>query len=334
MSEATPFTGLPMQDMDNPPLRQNFALVDRTKQYLTLTDPYTVKVGGTAQASSLYSGQRLGAFARFLNPLASASEAPNPTVAPASAVAGAAGSLAAGTYLIGYTWTGAGGIESELSPTAAITTTGSTGSISSGVSPSLVAPATGTNWYMSTNGGNVSTMRLLGAGTTVTMPVATAVPAAPGTPAPSFDAVTTVTLDGVYVPMYFMKGARAIGNARTAAKIDTTGSGDLYMNGVPARPDATISFSLVTGSKITNAAGRLITIEDMLVGAANSGTACVFAFTDDTTDPFQPRDVMYAFVGTASKTRPMAGAIERAIQGYLAVPDDQSLPLVSISYMA
>jgi hypothetical protein len=320
--------------MDNPPLRQNFALVDRTKQYLTLTDPYTIKVGGTAQAASLYTGQRLGAFARFLNPLAAASEAPNPTVAPASAVAGAAGSLAAGTYLIGYTWTGAGGIESELSPTAAVTTTGSTGSISSGVSPSLVAPATGTNWYVSTTNGGVPTMRLVGAGTTVTQPVITAVPAAPGTPPPSFDAVTTVTMDGVYVPMYFLKGARAIGNARTAAKIDTTGSGDLFMNGVPARPDATISFSLVTGSKVTNAAGRLVTIEDMLVGAANSGTPCVFAFTDDTTDPFQPRDVMYAYVGTASKTRPMAGAIERAIQGYLAVPDDQSLPLVSISYMA
>jgi hypothetical protein len=191
---------------------------------------------------------------------------------------------------------------------------------------------------MSTLGGNVSTMRLLGAGTVATgvatMPVATAVPAAPGTPPPTFDAVTTVTMDGVYVPMYFMKGARAIGNARTAAKIDTTGSGDLFMNGVPARPDATISFSLVTGAKITNAAGRLVTIESMLVNAANSGTSCVFAFTDDTTDPFQPRDVMYAFVGTASKTRPMAGAIERAIQGYLAVPDDQSLPLVSIDYMA
>jgi hypothetical protein len=77
----------------------------------------------------------------------------------------------------------------------------------------------------------------------------------------------------------------------------------------------------------------LVTLERMLVDAANAGTACVFAFTDDTTDPFQPRDAMYAFVGTASKTRPMAGAVERAIQGYLAVPDDQSLPLVSIDYV-
>jgi hypothetical protein len=70
------------------------------------------------------------------------------------------------------------------------------------------------------------------------------------------------------------------------------------------------------------------------VNAADGGTACVFAFTDDTTDPLQPRDAMYAFIGTASKTRPMAGAIERAIQGYLAVPDDQSLPLVAIDYIA
>jgi hypothetical protein len=332
-SEATVFTDLPMLDMDNPPARQNFALADRRKQYLSLTDPIAVKVNAIVQSTANYVSQRLGAMARFLNPLASSAEAPNPTVAPASAVAGSAGTLLAGTYLVGYTWTGVNG-ESELSPTASVTTTGTTGSISGGTAPSLVAPATGTNWYVSTNGGDVTTMRLVGAGTGVNMPVVTAVPAAPGTSPPTFDAVTLVTMSATYIPMYFLKGARAIGNARTAAKIDTTGSGDLYMNGVPARPDATISFSLVTGAKVTNKAGNLIAIEDMLVGAANGGTACVFAFVDDTTDPLQPRDAMYAFVGTASKTRPMAGAVERAIQGYLAVPDDQSLPLVSISYIA
>jgi hypothetical protein len=333
MSEATPFTDLPMLDMDSPPLRQNFALSDRTKQYLTLTDPISVKVNAIVQSPSNYVSQRLGAMARFLNPIGAANEAPNPTVAPASATAGSAGFLAAATYLIAYSWTGVNG-ESRISPTTAITTTGATGSISGGASPSLVAPATGTNWYVSTPGGNVSTMRLVGAGTGVNMPTITAVPAAPGTSPPTFDAVTLVTMSGSYVPMYFMKGARAIGNARTAAKIDTTGSGDIYMNGVPARPDATISFSLVTGAKTTNASGQLVSIESMMVGAANGGQPCVFSFIDDTTDPLQPRDVMYAFIGTASKTRPMAGAIERAIQGYLAVPDDQSLPLVSIEYIA
>jgi hypothetical protein len=311
-SEATAFTDLPMLDMDNPPARQNFALTNRQKQYLTLSDPITVKVNAIVQSPANYASQRLGAMARFLNPLSSANEAPNPTVAPASAVAGSAGTLAAATYLIGYTWTGVNG-ESELSPTTAVTTTGATGSIASGVAPSLVAPATGTNWYVSTAGGDVTTMRLVGAGTGVNMPVITAVPAAPGTSPPTFDAVTLVTMTATYIPMYFMKGARAIGNARTAAKIDTTGSGDLYMNGVPARPDATISFSLVTGARVVNKAGQSVTVEKMMVDAANNGVACVFSFIDDTTDPTQPRDAMYAFIGTASKTRPMAGAGFRGI---------------------
>jgi hypothetical protein len=216
MDESTAFTTLAMQDLDSPALKQNFALTDRTKQYLDMTTPVTVTNTTTVDPTT-YSLQRLGAIVRMTAPLT-------------------------------------------------------------------------------------------------------------GTPA--------VTMSGNYVPTYFLRGARAMANNRTAAKIDTTGSGDAFMNGVPGRPDGTISFSLVAGAKVTNKAGKLVTIESMLVGAANAGIACVFAFIDDTTDPLQPRDAMYAFVGNANKTRAMAAAVERAIDGYLAVPDDGSLPLVSIDFIA
>jgi hypothetical protein len=151
---------------------------------------------------------------------------------------------------------------------------------------------------------------------------------------PALSGSPVVTMDAAYIPTYFMKGARGMNNNRTAAKIDTTGSGDTFQNGVPGRPDATLSFSLVTGSKVTNKAGKVVTIESMLLGAAAAGVQCVFAFIDDTTDPLQPRDAMYAFVGTANKTRGLGAAVERAIDGYIAVPDDGGSPVVSIEFIA
>lgn len=145
---------------------------------------------------------------------------------------------------------------------------------------------------------------------------------------------TKAWLSGKSLPMYFMRGARNMGNNRTAAKIDTTGSGDSYMTAVPGRPDASFAFTLVTGPKITNAAGKLVTLESMLLTAAQNGEVCVFSFVDDTTDPLLPRDVMYGFVGNANKTRQLGQAVERAIDGYINIPSDGSLPVLSIDYLA
>lgn len=147
-------------------------------------------------------------------------------------------------------------------------------------------------------------------------------------------ASTKAWISGKYIPMYFMRGARNVGNNSTTAKIDTTGSGDAYMNAVPGRPDATAAFTLVTGPKITNAAGKSVTIESMLMTAQQKGVVCVFSFQDDTTDATLPRDVMYSYVGNGNKTRQMNAAVERAFDGFLAYPDDGNLPVQVIDYIA
>lgn len=137
-----------------------------------------------------------------------------------------------------------------------------------------------------------------------------------------------------YIPMYFLKGARGLANNEQTAKIDTTGSGDTYMNAVPGRPDATISFSLVAGAKITLKDGTITTIENRLKIARRNGEQVVISLVDDTSDPLLPRDVYYGFIGSTNKTRAMNSAVEIAIDSYIAVPDNGQLPTVAIDKVA
>jgi hypothetical protein len=70
-----------------------------------------------------------------------------PTAAPGLATATSGGTLAAGTWTVGYTWTTASG-ETQLSPTATQVTTGAASTITV-TPPALPAGATGYNVYVS-----------------------------------------------------------------------------------------------------------------------------------------------------------------------------------------
>lgn len=141
-------------------------------------------------------------------------------------------------------------------------------------------------------------------------------------------------VSGKSVPLYFLKGAINLGNQEQSNKIDTTGSGDTYMSAVPGRPDATFSFGLRTGPKITLANSKVVTIENRLLQAKRAGEQVVLVFVDDTSDPLLPRDAAYAYVGNANKTRQQNQAVERQFDFYLCVPDDGNLPYVSIDNIA
>ncbi len=69
----------------------------------------------------------------------------NPTAAPSVSTATTGGSIAAGTYYLGYTYTTAAG-QTVLSPTAAVTTTGTTSTITL-TTPALPSGCTGITAY-------------------------------------------------------------------------------------------------------------------------------------------------------------------------------------------
>lgn len=332
-SERTAFTTLPMQDMDSPPQGKNFALSDRTKQYLGKESTILVYLAGVLQSSTLYTLQRLGAFVRFLAAVVPA--VANPTTALTPTTAGTGGTIPAGVYAVSYAYVTAIGVTKYQTPAGTVTTTGSTSTITTGAAPALPTGATSINWYVSSvAGGGEAALVLAGNTTPVTGITITALPAAGAAAAPLGNNTAVVTMTGESMPTYFLKGARALANTRTSSSIDTTGSGDVYQNAVPGRPSATISFTLVTGSKITNKAGKLVTIENALMAAADAATCVTFAFVDDTTDPLQPRDTMFCYIATGNKTRAMGAVVERMIDATLAVPDDGSLPLAAIDYIA
>ncbi len=85
----------------------------------------------------------------------------NPTAAPVPTTLTTGGTIAAGTYLVTYTWVSATG-ETMASPEAAVTTTGTTSTITVPV-PSFPAGTTSANVYVTAAGGASGTETLQGA---------------------------------------------------------------------------------------------------------------------------------------------------------------------------
>ncbi|MCA1668937.1 MAG: hypothetical protein LC793_16390, partial [Thermomicrobia bacterium] len=242
---------------------------------------------------------------------------------PTGAVAAATGgTLQAGTYLIAYTYTGTTG-ETLVSPTASVTTTGTTGSITGATGAALVAPNTGTNWYISTLGGAAATLRLVGAGTGAAAPTITAVPAATAaSPPTATGGVTTVTITGKSLPMYRLVGARNFGNTSQRAEIDTTASGDTDMTGAPGRAKRAGAFTFLIGDTIVNQAGRTITMKNMLEASAKAGLEVVLVAQNDTRNALLPRDAQFAFIGNTDMQRNLGAVIDMPITWYQAACSD------------
>jgi hypothetical protein len=102
-----------------------------------------------------------------------------PASAPTLATATTGGTVAAGTYLVAYSFTSAAG-ETTISPTASITTTGTTSTITV-TTASLPGDANGINVYVSTAGGGSGTLTKDGTATTnTTLTAVTTGAAVPG----------------------------------------------------------------------------------------------------------------------------------------------------------
>lgn len=126
---------------------------------------YTVPEGGgvtkTITSSAVLSGPDFEATEAAYGPLVTASDGSlwqigvvpvtDPAGAPTTGQATTGGSIAAGTYTCGYTWVTPAG-ESKLSPTAPVTTTTATSTITLSAIPALPAGVIGWNMYISAAG--------------------------------------------------------------------------------------------------------------------------------------------------------------------------------------
>lgn len=342
MGEAVAATAQIMDDLDAvigaTPNKQNFFLQDRTRQYMLINGIPVVKNGGTPVTNSgttAYAIQQLGGIVRFVQPQTLTQTDDVQTLSDTSATSGTFQLVL--TDNNGIRWTTPAIAWNAASSAVGTAIDAATPSVSN---PGYTNPFTGTNIAESGGPLPATPVVLTGAaglkGQYIPTIVVVNSSVVGGTPTVVHTTAggTGITMDYSYVPMYFLRGAQSLNNNSTAQKIDTTGSGDAVTNAVPGRPDEEATFTLRTGPKITLQNGKITTIENRLMQARRNGEQIVIAFIDDTTDPYQPRDVMYGFVGTASKTRQLNQAVERQITIYPAVPDSGASAVENIDYVA
>jgi hypothetical protein len=343
MAEATTVSAGIMDDLDAvvgaTPNKQNFFVQDRTKQYMLISGTPVVRNGGTPVVNSgltAFQTQKLGGIVRFNQPQTLTQTDDVQTLSDTSATAGNFQIVM--TDGNGVQWTSLSIAWNAASAAIGTAIDGATPAVAN---PGYTNPFAGAN--IAETGGPLPATPVVLTGAAGLkgqyLPIffvinSTVVGGSGPTIAHTTPGGTGITIDYSYVPMYFLRGAQSLNNNSTAQKIDTTGSGDLVTNAVPGRPDEEVTFTLKTGPKITLVSGKITTVENRLMQARRNGEVVVVSFIDDTTDPYQPRDVMYGFVGTASKTRQLNAAVERQITLYPAIPDDASSAVANIDYVA
>lgn len=343
MGEAQAVTAAIMDDLDavvgGSANKQNFFVQDRTRQYMLINGTPVVKNGGTPVVNSgitAYAVQKLGGICRFVQPQTLTQTDDVQTLSDTSATSGNFQLVLTDNNGIKWTSTAiawnaaAAAVDAAIdAATASVNNPGYTNPFAGAnlvgtggplpATPVVLTVAAGLKGQFVPTYSIINSSVAGGSGPTI-------VHTTPGG--------TGVTMDYSYTPMYFLRGAQSLNNNSTTPKIDTTGSGDSVTNAVPGRPDEEVTFTLRTGPKITLANGTITTVENRLLTARRNGEVVVVAFQDDTTDPYLPRDVMYGYVGNASKTRQLNQAVERQITLFPAVPDDGSLAAVTLDYVA
>jgi hypothetical protein len=209
----------------------------------------------------------------------------SPTNAPTLSTAATGGTVAAGAYLAGYTWTTANG-ETTLSPTASVTTTGTTSTLTI-TPPTRPGAATGWNLYLSQAGGTTLTKQnatpLTGANFVQTAP-------------PTNSGAAPPALNGTGTNWQAVSVDPAPGDA-SFVQASTTGNIDTYQHG--AVPSNVVSVLAVQSGVIARKADP---------GARTIAPLLRLASVDTPVGAGVPLQTSYAWVGTGPLETEPSGA--------------------------
>lgn len=208
----------------------------------------------------------------------------NPTVAPTLGTATTGGTVAAGTYTIAYSWNNQAG-ETQIGPTAQVTTTGTTSTITVTV-PALPTNATGWNLYIAAVGTTTPLYKQSGSPFAGTSTTRTTPPTTTGSTAPASNTAIanngTFSIDGMQVEYATFANVNVPASYATSftngQMNGTVGSGNVVTSWFSDAVQAGVTYSVVSSPALYGTAQQV----DVVSTAATSSTCGIKQFVTTT----------------------------------------------------